>query len=161
MNLGASLWFPFEDEEWLAVRDATEAILQAVCDEDRLREAACREAASGLISRLEQKYGAHPILIETRADVMPLESLSDCQARIAKYEEARAMALRHELPIYTVQLSLANLALLLLDDPQRALAELDRGRHDLAFYGGRDDRALYAELTRDAYARLKQLDGEG
>jgi uncharacterized protein (DUF2336 family) len=107
--------FPFSEEDWELVKEASWFIANAGAIEDEVLVAAGHAEMEQVLSGLTAKYGEHPILIETAADFEV-----ETQDRIDLYERAAALAEQHGLPTYTIVLSLAQV--LIEDRAQLAAA---------------------------------------
>jgi hypothetical protein len=111
--------FPFTEDEWNLVGDASTAIVNASLAEDVILGASLQAEMYGILDDLQLKYGEHPVLIETRADFT-----SDRGERVALYQAAKRISQAHGLPTYTIIISLADV---LIDE----LGELAAARDDL------------------------------
>lgn len=111
--------FPFTEDEWNLVSDASTAIVNASLAEDVILGASLQVEMNGILDDLQTKYGEHPVLIETRADFT-----SDRGERVALYQAAKQIAKIHGLPTFTIIISLADV---LIDE----LGQLELARDEL------------------------------
>ncbi|WP_020474908.1 hypothetical protein [Zavarzinella formosa] len=106
--------FPFTDDEWNSVVEATRVMLNATfAGDDNLRASLLPNALEAL-NNLRERHGDHPILAETAADF-----IDDPVEREELYRHAARLSLANELPTYSIRISLAQL---LLDTGRRAEA---------------------------------------
>jgi hypothetical protein len=115
--------FPFSKREWKAVRTAAAGVAEASGPSQRsVRFDELRAALGGL----RDKYGDHPVLIETEADFTADPALA---AKL--YRAAELYAAANGLPTLSIRLSLAKLLLEELADVQEARAALIACRDEL------------------------------
>ncbi len=118
--------FPFHDAEWDAVSEAMGAIYNATLIDDDVLAACAFIELQEVLAGLREKYGDHPVLFETEADVT-----DDNDERVALYEQARSLALANDLPTISIRVSLAGLLLEDLHQVEAAHAELLACRDEL------------------------------
>ena len=110
--------FPFTEAEWDAVSQAALPVVNAdLADDDALR-AAHLVGLLDVLAQLRDRYGDHPILLETQADFVEGPG-----QRFALYQQAACNAVANGLPTLSIRLSLARL-LLELGQPSAARDEL-------------------------------------
>jgi len=63
--------FPFSEAEWDAVLVASRAIVNAELAEDRILRQSAFVELPAVLAGLRDRYGDHPILVETEADFAP------------------------------------------------------------------------------------------
>jgi hypothetical protein len=140
--------FPFSKREWRAVRAAAAAVAEASGPSQRtVRFDELRAALAGL----RDKYGDHPVLIETEADFT-----SDPGTAAKLYRAAELYAAANELPTLSIRLSLARLLVEELGEPNEARAALIACRDELpgaAAAACEAWNALLAECDRLAPAK--------
>lgn len=110
--------FPFTDAEWEPVETTALALANAAVADDEVLRASLRVEIVDLLNRLRERHGEHPFLLELIADYTEDEA-----DRVTLYRRAAEIAVTHDLPTFTLRLSLARL-LLELNEPARAVAEL-------------------------------------
>jgi hypothetical protein len=110
--------FPFTKAEWEQVNAAVLDVANASLADDDVLQASCFLTAQEVLRSLRQKYGDHPVLLETEADI------SDENAdRVVLYESAVRIATAHSLPTLSIRISFAGL-LLEMGRPDEARREL-------------------------------------
>jgi hypothetical protein len=138
--------FPFTAEDWARVSAAAGAVVNATFADDAALHATCFQALCRVLSELRDKYGPHPVLLETEADFA-----DDPAERVALYEKAKHIAQSAGLVTYSICLSLARVLLEELGDHGRAMKELVACQ-ELATCGDESERrewhALHAECVR-------------
>ena len=110
--------FPFTEAEWNAVSDAGLQILNASYMEDLVLQASRLNELLDVLAELRERYGDHPILLETEADF-----IDDDHERIALYRQAVSTAETHNLATLSIRIALASV-LIRLGEPTAALREL-------------------------------------
>jgi hypothetical protein len=93
------------------------------------------------LTELRQRYGDHPILIETEADF-----LDDPARRVELYRDAVTLAERNALPTYTIYLSWAADLLREFLNPTDALSKLRMCESDIKRHGHTIEREQWEEL---------------
>ena len=151
--------FPFTDEEWDRVSEAALPVVNAgLADDMVLRESAIVHLWE-VLDDLERKFGQHPVIVETRADFV-----DDERERIRLYTIARIEAERMHIPIHTIQISLADVYVEFLDDPDQAIIELNRCAEDVAAFGHEHERKDFDKLKKKCQtliASRKRQQGTG
>jgi hypothetical protein len=133
--------FPFTEAEWESVREAAGAIVNAALAEDPILRASQFAELRAVLAGLRDRYGDHPLLLETEADFT-----ADAPDRVALYERASRTAAAGGLPTLTIRLSLARVLLEDLGRPDAARVELLACRGELATVGDESDREEWASL---------------
>lgn len=133
--------FPFTDEEWEEVSEASRAIVNAtLCDDEPLRESLYLELVE-VLSALRGRYGPHPLLLETQADFE-----TDVVQRVKLYVGALALALQEGLPTFTIRLSLARVLVRDIGEALLARRHLLLCKQAVEAYGDEAERAEWQEL---------------
>ncbi len=133
--------FPFSTADWSRVRDAARAVLNATWAGDDVLRASQFEELRLVVTELRERYGDHPVLLETVADFSddPAERRRLYQAAIQQAQDAGLMT-------YSVRIALARLLLDDFDEPDRAYRELRACEPELAALADDSERAEWAEL---------------
>lgn len=100
--------WPFGEEDWDSVEEAVIDLVNASRGNDDEGIAARMKNIFDLLEALAIKYGPHPILYETKADIHPNPA-----ARVELYKQAINLAESNDLQTLTIRLSLAEA---LIDD---------------------------------------------
>jgi len=118
--------FPFTDDEWNLVIEASWAVMDATLADDSVLRQSLMIELEGVLGKLRDRYGDHPVLIETEADFQdePIQ-------QIELYRYALKLAVQHELPTYTIRISLAGVLLDDFGDSEEAAIELAACRDEL------------------------------
>lgn len=133
--------FPFSEEDWSEVWNATLAVTNATLTDDRVLRDSAHIELEELIGRLCKKYGDHPVLLETLADFE-----SDVTRRIALYQEAIRQSERYGLSTVTPRLALATV--LMEQNPSEARQVLMDCERELATHGDKSDVEAWSSLRR-------------
>ena len=96
--------FPFSSDEWDAVSEYTNAVLNATLMDDEILRASKFVELQELLGAMRAKYGDHPVLLETEADFC-----NESETRLLLYEAALEIAALEKLPAYTIHLELAQM----------------------------------------------------
>lgn len=136
--------WPFAEEDWHSVEEAVIDLVDASRGEDDDLIAACMKNVFDLLEALAIKYGPHPVLYETKADVLlnPAE-------RVALYQQAISLAESNALQTLTIRLSLAEVLIDDLGDTAEARKQLAACRSELT----EDDVDEWQALTEKADAQ--------
>ncbi|MEN8686261.1 MAG: hypothetical protein AB1Z51_11050 [Desulfuromonadales bacterium] len=118
--------WPFRDEDWEAVEDAVVALVNASGEEADELIAAKLKNVFDLLEALAIKYGPHPILYETKADILPNPA-----ERVELYRQAIRLAESNALQTLTIRLSLAEVLIKDLEDFTAARKELAACKSEL------------------------------
>ena len=135
--------FPFTEAEWAAVTAEVQPVVDASFMDDDVLGASALIGLFDVLADLRDRYGDHPVLLETEADFR-----DDDAGRIALYRRAVRVALAHGLATLSIRLSLAEV---LLDTgrPADARAELLACAGEVA-HGDESERASWAELMAES-----------
>lgn len=111
--------FPFDEEEWSLVKEASRQILNATLADDLVLSESLLPILIAALESLRQRYGEHPVLLETEADFItdPIES-------VRLYRDAKQLAQANNLPIASICISLAGTLLNEFNQPEKAREEL-------------------------------------
>jgi hypothetical protein len=110
--------FPFTDAEWDSLKPLADSIINAVLADDDALAASLRLDMLDLLVPLRERYGDHPVLLETIADYKD----DDAEAA-ALYRRAVEIAEANGLPTLSIRVALA-FDLMKLGEPEAALEEL-------------------------------------
>lgn len=94
--------FPFTQQEWHELSQATLAMTNAVLQDDEPLRLHHWESVRTILDNLRSKYGNHSVLTETQAD---FEDSPDVQVML--YRQAIEEATQNNLPTHTIRISLA------------------------------------------------------
>ena len=134
--------FPFADEDWSRVSEAGWAIVHASEMEDDILTAAARSEVRAILTELTEAYGTHPVLIETAADFA-----DDPHERVLLYRQAHQLATEHELPKYTILISLARVLIDDLSQPAAARGYLLECRSEIDSLADEGEQREWRELV--------------
>jgi hypothetical protein len=67
--------FPFTQADWQPVQDASAALVNATLAEDAVLQASQFAELEAVLKELRERYGDHPILLETEANFLDDPSL--------------------------------------------------------------------------------------
>jgi len=98
--------WPFEDEDWEEVERLNWRAFEAVRAEDDIVRESIRQEMLDKLRELEDKYGEHPVLLETRAD-----NTRDAREQLRLYRRALELAVEHGHDTLTIRIWLAELLL--------------------------------------------------
>ena len=131
------LW-PFCEADWARVGEAVRSLVYAL---DTVLEDSHRMELFHVLAELREKYGEHPILLETEADftIAP-------QRQLALYQQAATAALAAGLSTVSIRLSMASLLSEELDDRKQAREELLACEPELATQADEDERKRWDDL---------------
>jgi hypothetical protein len=142
--------FPFDADEWAAVAEASSAVVNAtILEDDVLRESRFAELQL-ILQTLSERYGEHPVLIETEADFT-----NDAACRRRLYVKAVSLAELNCLPTYTIRISLASLLRQEFNEPETARNELLACENEVMTQGDKSQQDEWQELVRSC--ELEQL----
>ena len=133
--------FPFTAEEWQNASEATRALVNATLMDDEVLRAAKLAELQIVLTGLRDRYGEHPVLLETEADFT-----DSPENRVSLYERAEKLALEHRLPTYSIRLSFADVLLRDLAQPALAKAKLLQCHEGLLALGDKWDEGTWLEL---------------
>ena len=118
--------WPFREEDWESVEEAVVALVNASAEEDDEVIAANLKNVFDLLEALAIKYGPHPVLYETKADILPNPA-----ERVELYRQAIRLAESNALQTLTIRLSLAEVLIEDLGDFAAARKELEACKGEL------------------------------
>jgi hypothetical protein len=142
--------FPFTFEEWSCVSEAARAVVNATFAKDEVLHASRLEELECALSDLQDKYGQHPVLLETEADFT-----REASKRIVLYEKAKQLALAGGCPTYSIQLSLVRVLLEERDDAERDLQELLACRAEVTSDADKSELREWQELHEECVRRVR------
>jgi hypothetical protein len=138
--------FPFTETEWASLKENIRCLVNATFARDDALHALLMAALAGQLRELRNRYGRHPVLLETEADFA-----DETSERLTLYREAKRISLEEGLPILSICLSLARL-LLNEAQPQAAQSELLDCEKELVDVDERDVlHWMYAECYREIH----------
>lgn len=140
--------FPFSDAEWSRVSEAALGVVNATTIEDMVLCESQFQELRVVIKGLVEKYGEHPVLLETEADFT-----DEPFKRIDLYQRAKKLAKAHDLAIRSICLSLARTFLEECGDAERALGELRDCQNELGAADG-SERAEWNALENECRHHL-------
>ena len=111
--------WPFGEEDWDSVEEAVIDLVNASAEETDEAIAAHLKTVFDLLEALAIKYGPHPVLYETKADILPNPA-----ERVELYKQAISLAESNGLQTLTMRLSLAEVLIEDLGDFAAARKEL-------------------------------------
>jgi len=94
--------WPFEDEDWDNVVTITGRLTNAILADDEVLRQSIREELIQRIDDLTEKYGEHPVLLETLADFV-----TESNWRLGLYRRALDLSVKHGMPTLTIRVFLA------------------------------------------------------
>lgn len=119
--------WPFTKKDWASVQDAVFAIANASYAEDEKKADLKRQELYVLLDNLALKYGPHPVLFETRADLTV-----DPAMRVKLYKEAISKAEQYCFQTATIRMSLAEVLMEDFYDYNAAKVELSLCEKEVA-----------------------------
>lgn len=111
--------WPFAEEDWDSLEEAVIDLVNASGEEDDEVIAANLKNVFDLLEALAIKYGPHPVLYETKADILPHPA-----ERVELYKQAISLAENNALQTLTIRLSLADVLIQDLGDFAAARKQL-------------------------------------
>jgi hypothetical protein len=148
--------FPFTQADWQRVEDASIPVTNAALADDAILHASYLVELQAVLEDLRDRYGDHPILLETEADF-----LDDPSLQLPLYRSAIRLAEQNDLPTFTIRISLAGLLLHELADPRQAKEELAACESELSRHADEWERKHWAELMRDCEEFVPDRPAEG
>lgn len=148
--------FPFTKAEWQKVKDTSLAVVNASLANDAILRASYFEELLTVLEELRNRYGEHPILLETEADFEE-DSLVQCN----KYRSAIQLAESNSLPTFTIRISLASLLLQDFNDPVQAARELELCKLELPIHADNSEMREWTELMKQCEERIKMGKNSG
>jgi hypothetical protein len=133
--------FPFTQADWQRVNAAANAVTNATLTDDAVLYASKYSELEAVLEDLRERYGDHPILLETQADFHDAPSL-----QLDLYRSAIRLAEQNALPTLTIRLSLASLLLEEFADPKQAKKDLAACHSELSRYANESEKNEWREL---------------
>lgn len=133
--------FPFTEAEWYSVAEAARTVVNATLAEDAILRASHFSDFQDVLAELRERYGDHPVLLETEADMT-----TDVAVQADLYRQAIDLANTHQLPTLSIRLSFAAVLLESLGQPEAARAELLACQGELTQSGDEGDRQTWERL---------------
>ncbi len=118
--------WPFSEDDWTSVQEAVFDMVNASNEEDVELIAEKIKDVLDLLEALALKYGTHPVLFETKADIMTNPS-----ERVELYRQAIELAEQYSHQTVTVRLSLAEVLIEDFGDGNAAKKELELCKGEL------------------------------
>jgi hypothetical protein len=134
--------WPFSEDDWESVQETVFDLVNISNEEDGELIAVKIKDVLDLLEALAIKYGPHPVLFETKADIM-----TNAVERVELYRQAINLAEQESLPTTTVRLSLAEVLIEDLGDNDAAKKELELCKEELT---EEDDLEEWKSLTERA-----------
>lgn len=134
--------FPFSRQEWDEVADAALPVVNAGLMDDNVVRASHLVDLLDVLARLRERYGDHPILLETEADFV-----EETGERVALYRRALEAAVASGLLTFTIRISLAEVLFKDLGRPAEARAELTACEDEVNEFGDDSEREHWGELA--------------
>ena len=140
--------FPFSKDEW-------DEIVDISCDMVNFLEREDEDSPElftkflDIINKLENKYGRHPVLLETLADFTD-------EPKVCKklYTEALEIAKKHGLPSISIRNTFANLLIEDFQDYSMALQILQAGDKEIKKHDDKYNIEQYFKLKRKLTIKL-------
>ncbi len=134
--------FPFTKDEWGEIGDISYDMVNEVYNDDNVSPELFSKFVT-IINKLENKYGKHPLLLETLAD-----HTHDPEERKKLYAEALDIAITNGLPTISIRISFAEVFIEYFQDNSMAIQILEPADKEIEQH---DD-----ELEVNNYYRLKR-----
>ena len=136
--------WPFTEEDWDSIQEAVVDLVNASEEEDDEQLSSKLKDVFDLLESLAIKYGPHPILYETKADIIP-----NPNERVELYREAISLAELNYLPTISIRLSLAEVLIEDLKDYESAKKELEACQGELTEHEMAEWKALHKKANRN------------
>ena len=133
--------WPFSEEDWSSIEEAVVDLVNSTDEKDDELIATKLKDVYDLLEALAIKYGPHPVLYETKADIIP-----NPKERVELYKEAIFLAEINYLTAISSRLSLAEVLIEDLGDYEAAKKELEACKVELT----EDDMEEWSALTERA-----------
>jgi hypothetical protein len=133
--------FPFKQADWQRVDDVSTDVTNAALADDAVLRASQFAELVAVLEELRERYGDHPILLETEADFLDEPSL-----RVDLYRSAIRLAEQNALPTFTIRIALARVLLDEFADPKQAEKELAACHSELSRYADEYEKNEWCEL---------------
>lgn len=143
----AEVW-PFTRGDWQKVSEAGRDICNACLADDEVLRASKFEDLRLLLADLREKYGEHPVLLETEADFTD----EPCE-QVPLYHEALRLALAAGWQTFSIRLSLAGV-LFEMGQPEMALKELLACQHEMSEVADDREKQDWQDLKNACTGRL-------
>jgi hypothetical protein len=140
---------PFTHADWSRVSEAARSLVNATFAEDAVLRESQFEELRGVLAELREKYGPHPVLLETEADF-----IDEPAEQVQMYEQAIHLAEAKGLISYSIRLSLARVLLEESGDARRAHCQLLACRAEMATHADTGDRKEWTELEAECARRI-------
>jgi hypothetical protein len=147
--------FPFTAAEWQRVQHVSLAVTNADLAEDAVLYESHFAELLAVLNELRDRYGQHPILLETEADF-----LDNPPRQVDLYRRAIRLAERHGLPTFSIRISLARLLLEEFANGKEAEKELSACECELYVLADESEKREWFELLCEA-RRFKQSKQKG
>ncbi len=135
--------FPFEKDEWDRLTQLVYQYVTPILNDQDPDECALPIIQS-YVEDLKDKYGDHPILIETEADFE-----SDVVEQNYLYEKATKVAIKNGLPTLSIRLSHARLKLHDLKQKDEAKKIIEECREEMLKSGDEYDKEEWQEILKE------------
>ncbi len=133
--------FPFKQEEWRKVQEASHDVMSATLADDPILRQSSMMELERILNDLQSRYGDHPILRETLADFH-----EDAKSQVALYRSALEVAQRNQLPTLSIRMSLARVLLEDCGEHGAAAQELTACQNELKEHGDEADLREWSQL---------------
>jgi hypothetical protein len=117
--------WPFEDEEWDEISELTHRLTNSTLADDQILHGSIHRELIERLCELMEKYGEHPVLLETLADFA-----EDPNERLSLYWKALKLSVKHEMPTLTIRIFLAELLIEEFQDAKEARQVLKDGEDE-------------------------------
>ncbi len=111
--------FPFTQSEWQRIEDVCRSMVDAILVDDSVLEASLYAELMVRLQELRERYGEHPVLLETAGDFS-----GDSLMQIELYRRAIQLATDNNITTLSIRLSLAGVFLRDFNDRPQAVREL-------------------------------------
>ena len=118
--------WPFSEEDWSSIEEAVVELVNASEEDEDETVVTKLKNVFDLLEAMAIKYGPHPVLYETKGDIIP-----NPNERVDLYKEAIALADLNSLPTISIRLSLAEVLIEDFKDYDAAKHELEACRSEL------------------------------
>jgi len=134
--------FPFTKDEWGEIGDISYDMVNEVYKDDNVSPELFSKFVT-IINKLENKYGKHPLLLETLAD-----HTHDPEERKKLYAEALDIAITNGLPTISIRNTFATLLIEEFEDHSMALQILQAGDEEIKKHDDEYNIEQYFKLKR-------------
>jgi hypothetical protein len=136
--------FPFTQADWQRVQEASLAVTNARLADDAVLSKSWFAELATVLEGLRERYGDHPILLETEADFA-----DDPSTQLELYRSAIRLAEQNALPTLTIRISLARVLIEDFADPKQAKKELAACQVELSQNADESEKKEWRELMHD------------